>query len=161
MFSKSAILSRWIPVCMTLLCVCSIYLFSRQNAADSTAVSSGLIRHLLGWIHGISPKDVSYHEIRQYSFLIRKMAHFSIYTLLGLCTCWTAHGFFKKYPALIAWGFCTIYAASDEFHQLFVSGRSGSFRDICIDSSGAAFGVLLITGIYCLIRRHRRKKSLQ
>ena len=36
-----------------------------------------------------------------------------------------------------------VYAATDEFHQLFVEGRSGEIRDILIDTSGALTGALL------------------
>ncbi len=33
-----------------------------------------------------------------------------------------------------------MYGASDEFHQLFVSGRSASIRDVMIDTVGAVLG---------------------
>nr|WP_051527067.1 VanZ family protein [[Eubacterium] cellulosolvens] len=36
-----------------------------------------------------------------------------------------------------------LYAASDEFHQLFVPGRSGQFTDVLIDSGGVIAGILL------------------
>lgn len=36
-----------------------------------------------------------------------------------------------------------LYAASDEFHQLFVPGRSGQISDVLLDSAGVCFGVLL------------------
>ena len=38
----------------------------------------------------------------------------------------------------IAWITGTLYAASDEFHQMFTGERSPQVRDVCIDSSGAA-----------------------
>ena len=43
----------------------------------------------------------------------------------------------------IAWITGTLYAASDEFHQMFTGERSPQVRDVCIDSSGAAVGCLL------------------
>ena len=36
-----------------------------------------------------------------------------------------------------------IYAISDEFHQLFIPGRSGSISDIIIDLSGILFSILV------------------
>ncbi|MBA2342190.1 MAG: VanZ family protein [Thermoleophilaceae bacterium] len=36
------------------------------------------------------------------------------------------------------------YAASDEFHQTFVSGRSGKPLDVLIDSAGAAIAAALL-----------------
>ena len=40
--------------------------------------------------------------------------------------------------------FCFLYACSDEFHQLFIPGRSGQFIDILIDTSGALIMLLII-----------------
>lgn len=42
-----------------------------------------------------------------------------------------------------AWGISTAYAATDEFHQIFVPGRAGMVTDVMIDSSGALAGILL------------------
>ena len=39
--------------------------------------------------------------------------------------------------------FCLFFAAGDEFHQLFVPGRSGSAADVLIDMCGAFIGILL------------------
>ena len=38
---------------------------------------------------------------------------------------------------------CYGYACFDEFHQLFVNGRTGQFSDCLIDTSGAILGILL------------------
>lgn len=37
---------------------------------------------------------------------------------------------------------CVLYASSDEFHQLFISGRAGRIMDVFIDSSGAFTGII-------------------
>jgi len=36
---------------------------------------------------------------------------------------------------------CSLYAVTDEIHQLFVPGRSGELRDVMIDSIAALVGV--------------------
>ena len=43
---------------------------------------------------------------------------------------------------LIPWGIAALYAVTDEFHQLFVPGRSGQFSDVVLDSAGALAGLL-------------------
>ena len=65
-----------------------------------------------------------------------------------------------------AWIFCILYAMSDEFHQLFVPGRSGEIRDICIDSLGALLGIIIMTCvisivkfIICQIMKKRKKNK--
>ena len=42
----------------------------------------------------------------------------------------------KKY----AFVFSVFYAATDEYHQTFIQGRSGSLRDVLIDSIGIFCG---------------------
>ena len=39
---------------------------------------------------------------------------------------------------------CIIYALTDEIHQMFISDRSGEFRDILIDSIASILGILSI-----------------
>ena len=57
--------------------------------------------------------------------------------------------------ALLAWTCATLYAATDEFHQLFVPGRAGLFTDVLIDATGAAIGLLLAVSIIALAKRPR------
>mgnify|MGYP000059507674 CR=1 FL=1 len=53
----------------------------------------------------------------------------------------------QKVHYIAALGFAFCYASTDEFHQLFVPGRSGQVRDVLIDSCGAAIGVLIAWGL--------------
>ena len=46
------------------------------------------------------------------------------------------------------------YAATDEFHQLFVPGRSGQMTDVMIDSVGCLIGCLVTCLILHLVRKH-------
>jgi VanZ family protein len=43
--------------------------------------------------------------------------------------------------------FVALYASSDEWHQTFVPGREGCIRDVCIDTTGAVFGILIWWGL--------------
>lgn len=45
---------------------------------------------------------------------------------------------------IYAFIFSVLYAASDEYHQTFVSGRVGSLKDILIDSVGVSIAALII-----------------
>ena len=66
--------------------------------------------------------------------VVRKSAHFSIYGLLGFLTMFSASRFLHRRPWQMGAAFAVsvLYAAGDEFHQLFVAGRSCEFRDVCI-----------------------------
>lgn len=50
-----------------------------------------------------------------------------------------------------------VYASTDEFHQLFVAGRSGQFSDVCIDTIGAVIAMLLLYGLIHLVQKRRTK----
>jgi VanZ family protein len=39
---------------------------------------------------------------------------------------------------------CFLYASSDEIHQLFVPGRSGSFIDILLDTFGSSCAIVFL-----------------
>ena len=39
---------------------------------------------------------------------------------------------------------CVGFACGDEFHQSFIAGRSPSARDVCIDSVGVFFGIIVV-----------------
>ena len=86
-------------------------------------------------------------------FLLRKMAHFTEFTALGLCLCWLFGMQGKgKLPPLL-WGM--LAACVDESIQLFVPGRGPSVRDVCIDSGGVLLGVNLLTlGHHYLQKKH-------
>lgn len=62
----------------------------------------------------------------------------------------------KLYRIVLPWAIGTIYAISDEVHQLFVEGRSCELRDMLIDSAGVIAGVLLMSW---LDKRRRRRLS--
>ena len=92
-------------------------------------------------------------------FIVRKLAHFTEYAILGLSLLLHIAQIQKKImvriPWLWAWGIGTLYAATDEFHQGFVAGRGPSVRDVTIDSAGVIAGVLLML----LILKKRKKNT--
>jgi VanZ family protein len=55
---------------------------------------------------------------------------------------------------------CTLFAASDEFHQTFVKSRTPSVRDVLLDVAGASFG-LLIAASFANRRPKNRRTSPQ
>lgn len=75
---------------------------------------------------------------------------FSILTMLLMFTYETYPLRFKCFISLLV---SFLYACSDELHQFFVGGRSASFRDVLIDSTGACIGILLTLIIYTLIKK--------
>ena len=52
--------------------------------------------------------------------------------------------------------FCFIYACTDEFHQLFVMGRSCEIRDVLIDTLGSFVGILIYYKIKLYINKRQK-----
>jgi len=76
-------------------------------------------------------------------FVGRKLIHFAEYGLL--CFLWWRLLRTRADPGravLVAFLLSSLFAASDEFHQSFVEGRSATAVDWAIDSAGAALVAL-------------------
>lgn len=86
-------------------------------------------------------------------FVVRKMAHFTEFTALGMSLCWL-FGMLEK-GKLLPFLCGGLAACVDETIQIFVPGRGPSVRDVCIDSSGVLLGVILLTlgHHYCCKKR--------
>ncbi len=70
-------------------------------------------------------------------FIFRKGAHVTEYAILTLlCLINIQMSAFKSYNYLISPSVVMLYAASDEWHQSFVSGRTGHAIDVAVDSIG-------------------------
>lgn len=85
------------------------------------------------------------------NYPLRKCAHASVYFILALLFM----NFFvidkkrkMKNLVLISIFFCFLYAITDEFHQIFVNGRTGKFSDVIIDTLGASIGCFIYSRIY-------------
>ncbi len=90
--------------------------------------------------------------------IVRKLAHFLEFALLGFLSYLLIRHLSRRLPALVPWlrgsipaGFCLLYAISDEVHQIF-TGRGPAVRDVLIDFSGSLTGILVGVGLVWLLR---------
>ena len=92
--------------------------------------------------------------------LVRKAAHMAEYgTLSVLLYIWIGQwemSFLRRGGT--AYAATTVYAATDEIHQLFVAGRAGRFSDVVIDSAGALLGVRVFALLVRIVKRIQRKR---
>ena len=78
-------------------------------------------------------------------FFIRKGAHLFAYFMLSVLTCralreWNRSWWKKGQTVLL---FVSLYAASDEFHQMFTSERTPLVTDVLIDITGGIVGIMV------------------
>ena len=133
-----------------------IWRFSAQDAPTSGDFSDRLLAKTLERVspsYAAALPEVQAQVIEQLSFYERKAAHMSLYFVLALLFSWALHPLIKdeKRRSSLAFGLCTLYAALDEFHQTFVSGRSGEVRDVCVDASGALIALVLAFAVTRLV----------
>jgi VanZ family protein len=77
-------------------------------------------------------------------FVIRKAGHMFVFGVLAVLI-WRALAYSAVRRAMVwSWVLTAAYAASDEFHQSFTSGRHPSPVDVAIDSVGALLFLLAL-----------------
>ena len=131
-------------ICIIVLC-CKIFALSSQDGG----VSAGTSRQFTEIVLKILGLECNDRTIEIINPVIRKVAHFSVYMLLGFLTMCTCETF--KWQRVYKFDFSTmfafVFACSDELHQRLVPGRSGEFADVCLDTVGAMLGVLIVLAI--------------
>ena len=90
---------------------------------------------------------------------VRKAAHATEYAILAGLMLGIAVTLSINWKHLLEVVFvAVVYASTDEFHQLFVPGRSGRFIDVLIDGTGALIGVLIVFLVYKLVCKIKNKR---
>ncbi len=142
--SKKIILWILIILWMTI-----IFLFSSQNSEDSSKLSRGFLRNFILWF---LPENINEDTVDFLEHILRKCAHMAEYAVLGVLISIQLrlyHAFEAEWKKIWSAVFLVmLYAATDEFHQLFVGGRSGQISDIFIDTCGGMAGAFVIYLIY-------------
>ncbi len=147
-------LRKVINIGLVLLSMLSIYLFSSENAPASTSTSKKVVKEVVSIVvkdekkvDKIVDKDIKY---------FRKLAHLIEYFILGLLliNVWADGKSDINYKYIIlAVLIAFIYAASDEYHQTKILGRSGQFTDCLIDTFGSFLGALFYYIIFKVFRK--------
>ncbi|MEI6053574.1 MAG: VanZ family protein [Opitutaceae bacterium] len=132
----------WLPAALWM-----VLIFSASADADSYHHSSSLFVPLLHWLFPWMSSEL----IDTIHHLFRKCGHLTEFAVLALLL-WRAirqpqtgdRRPWRWDEAGLALAIVFLYAASDEFHQIFVAGRSALVSDVIIDTSGGAAGLLLL-----------------
>ena len=143
-------LKYWLPLLIWL----GVIFIGSTSVMSAEHTSRYIVPFLLWLKPGMSPSAI-------WTILVvaRKCAHVTEYAVLALLL-WRA---FRSVPTLrpktlVVFGAvllgCALFAASDEFHQMFVKSRTPSVRDVLLDVGGAFLG-LSIGATFA--RRHPKK----
>ncbi|XME03922.1 VanZ family protein [Lachnospiraceae bacterium C1.1] len=132
-----------------------IFTYSAQPVGVSKESSMAISQPLLETVFGLGEDEydeetIQYYDEHYVDVLVRKTAHMLEYATLCVAVI----------VALYAWDvapiedikifsmrFTCLYAASDEFHQLFVPGRGSSLLDVYVDTMGGIFGTAIMFAV--------------
>ncbi|MCC8073429.1 MAG: VanZ family protein, partial [Clostridiales bacterium] len=126
---------------LVLICMAFIFCMSSFTADESTEQSMSILDILIRIFGDNALTD----------FIVRKSAHvleFAGLSFLFNIALWQTK---KKNMFILAVLLTSIYAASDEIHQLFVDGRAGKVVDWAIDTSGAILGAIAYAIVFLII----------
>ena len=88
--------------------------------------------------------------------LLRKIAHFTEFTCLGMSLFWLLSMLRKKFHIPFLCGF--LVACTDEIIQCFIPDRGPAVKDVLIDTAGVAVGIgrlLAVTAIKTKIKNNQ------
>ncbi|MEM6767631.1 MAG: VanZ family protein [Bacteroidota bacterium] len=121
---------QWLPL---LIWMSIIFFLSHQPAEESKALSDWMV-----YLLNIFQLEVETLERWNIPFLIRKLAHFTVYGIMFLFAYVACMGAAtRRRQVTTAFMITLLYAISDEFHQTFIPGRVGHYSDVLVDISGA------------------------
>lgn len=146
-----------------------IFSFSAKPAYESSEMSLSVGRTIANIL---IPDYGDWTESRQTEYAaridypVRKCAHALEYAVLGILLLSTAlvYGVKRKRAESVSVAVGIAYAASDEFHQLFVPGRSGRITDVMIDSAGLIAGMLCVCFLINIcnhFKKHNREHNIE
>ncbi len=114
---------------------------SASSAEFSAANTGSLVQSILGWLlPGLHP-----HHVDVIHGVTRKLAHFTEYAILGALWFRGLARSGVARPPVAAWLALVLSVACavvDETHQSFVPSRTGSARDVLLDSVGALAAIV-------------------
>lgn len=144
-YNNKEIILKIIDVILALGWMALVFWFSSQVGDDSKVQSGNTIRKIVLLFN----KDITAENleliVETLQPFVRKLAHFSLYTLGGILIYNLINKYNLNKKAKIVYTIIigALYATSDEIHQLFVPYRSGQITDVLIDTSGVITGVIL------------------
>ena len=125
-----------------------IFGFSGQNGEESGSISRKItetVTQNIGSIQNLE-KEEKERVLGKIEHIIRKLAHFSLYAIIGilLMSLMSTYKLKQKNRILVSGSIGLLYAISDEVHQAFIPGRGPQIGDVGIDFAGVIIGILIM-----------------
>ncbi len=156
MQQRASVRFRVIFFVLTAAMIGFAFVHSLMSAETSSIESSNALKLL----YALLPRLNIGIDLTEY--LVRKLAHFSEFTVIGMLAATCAYSFDRPRPYrysvyVLFTGLAA--AVTDETIQLFSEGRSGQITDVLIDFSGAAIGMIMMMLCFTLYIQIRKRKG--
>ena len=150
-----------IHISFIILWMIIIFLFSATDGKKSEEQSDKII---VTTAEIVKKEKLTVEEkeriINKYIVLVRKSAHFFLYFILGILVYLYIHNIYDTSlkTFIITIIVCTLYAISDEIHQMFTLERAAEVRDVFIDMGGSLLAEILLTIIFVIKDKIKKKE---
>ena len=158
----------WKKVTVIILLLFSmgfIFYNSSKNGYDSNKASSGILNKAGNklTINQEVKKEIKnkLNISASKEIIIRKLAHMFEFFILAILVAIVLFIFGVKGKGAIIYVLFTVlmYAVLDEFHQMYVPGRTSSVRDVLIDFAGGFLGTICFYWTGFMASKITRKKN--
>lgn len=152
-------IKKVVLISILVLLIISIFIFSGQDGTKSINTSDAFASLIIDKVANITKKDISTTRKQELviktRFIVRKIAHFALYFVLGIIIYLFASIYFSKKTILISICICILLASIDELHQLFTVGRTAQIYDVIVDTLGSGSGIALTWFITSIIKKRK------
>ncbi len=123
-----------------------IFGFSAQDGTASTSVSTVIVQAVIEVVdpdYGLRTMQEQQDVFAFVEKLVRKAAHFTEYAALGFFIRLLVGSYGLGRRTRVSWLIGTLYACTDELHQLFIAQRAAMWQDVLLDSAGVLAGIVV------------------
>ncbi len=142
-----------------LIMIYIIFNFSQQPGDVSAGISLKVSRKIVVVTDELLDRNWDESQINDYTekihYYVRKTGHVTEYFILAITIVlplYVVFGLRHVILFIISGILCVLLACFDEYHQTFIAGRTGTPRDVLIDSIGIFAGIL-VAEVFCFAGR--------
>lgn len=151
---NKSIVIKIFAVGLLVLSIVFIFINSFQDVDASNQRSLALLEIINDYLSDLGIKNLS-------NIVIRKIAHYMEFFVLGVVSCVAIRMFVSKQKriwVLIPLGIGLVVAITDEMFQFVSAGRTPRVLDVVIDFSGVLSAVLIYYVIIVVVKQIKRRK---
>ena len=148
--------TKWrMALCIILTVLLLIFIWGNSLLpGELSGAFSSWVKDILSHLMGGLPGDPQTGH-----GLLRKLAHFTEFTCLGMSLFWLFSMLKKKFWLPLLCGF--LVACTDETIQCFIPDRGPAIKDVAIDTCGVCLGVGLLLAAFALYQKIKNNKILE